>query len=173
MLTATIAYATMKFFIPNSVYTYQLAKRGHLLTHHKDRAVLSMMRVAKLIERNFTTIGPDQSLGDLIKVFSESNRNLFPVVDKENKFLGLIRLDDIRQIMFQPELYEETKISSLMIVPVVTIDPDESMEDVAKKFQDSGKFNIAVIKDGYYLGFVSRAKVFSKYRSLTKYFSDD
>ncbi len=172
MITATISYATVKFFIPNSVYTYQLAKRGHLFTHHKDHVVLSLMKVTSLIERNFNTIGPDQTLGDLVKIFSQSQRNLFPVVDQDNKFLGIIRLDDIRQIMFKPELYEDTKISSLMITPVVTIDPDESMQVVAKKFQDSGKFNIAVIKDGYYLGFVSRAKVFSKYRRLLKHFSD-
>lgn len=172
MITATISYATVKIFIPNSVYTYQLAKRGELFTHHKDRAVLSMMKVTKLIERNFRSIGPNETLGDLTKHISESQRNLFPVIDEENNFLGIIRLDDIRKIMFKPELYN-TPIQSLMVTPEVIIDPDESMEVVAKKFQDSGKFNIAVIKDGVYLGFISRAKVFSKYRSLLKYFSDD
>ncbi len=172
MVTATISYATIKIFVKNSVYTHQLAKRGELFTHHKDRAVLSMMKVTKLIERNFKSIGPNETLGDLTKHISESQRNLFPVIDDENKFLGIIRLDDIRHIMFKPELYN-TQIHSLMVTPEVIIDPDESMEVVAKKFQDSGKFNIAVIKDGIYLGFVSRAKVFSKYRSLLKYFSDD
>ncbi len=173
MITATISYATVKIFVPNSVYTYQLAKRGELFTHHKDKAVLAMMKVTKLIERNFRTIGPDDTLGDLTKLIAESQRNLFPVVSKENKFVGLIRLDDIRQIIFKPELYDTTYVRSIMITPEVTIDPDESMEAVAKKFQDSGKYNIAVIKDGHYLGFVSRAKVFSKYRSLLRYFSDD
>lgn len=172
MITATISYATVKIFVPNSVYTYQLARRGELVTHHKDRAVLSMMKVTKLIERNFKTIGPDETLGDLIKLISESPRNIFPVIGKENQFVGLIRLDDIRQIIFKPELYN-TPIHQLMVSPQVIIDPDESMETIAKKFQDSGKYNIAVIKDGIYLGFVSRAKVFSKYRSLLKYFSDD
>lgn len=173
MITATISYATTKIFVPNSVYTYQLARRGELFTHHKDKAVLAMMKVTKLIERNFRTVGPDDTLGDLIKIISESQRNLFPVVSKENKFLGLIRLDDIRQIMFKPELYDTTSVQSIMITPEVTVDPDESMEAVAKKFQDSGKYNIAVIKDGMYLGFVSRAKVFSRYRALLRYFSDD
>jgi len=82
-------------------------------------------------------------------------------------------MDDIRKIIFKPELYKTTMITSIMVIPETTIDPEESMEIVVKKFRDSGKFNIPVIKDGVYLGFVSRAKVFSKYRSLLKYFSDD
>lgn len=173
MITATISYATIKIFVKNSVYTYQLAKRGHLITHHKDRAVLSMMSVGKLIERNFRTILPEQTLGDLVKIISESKRNIYPVLDKEGKFKGIIRLDDVRHIMFETDLYQKTSIASIMVTPVVTIDPEESMEDVAKKFMESGKFNIVVLKDGEYLGFISRAKVFSKYRSLQKYFSDD
>ncbi len=173
MVTATISYATIKIFVKNSVYTYQLAKRGELMTHHKDRAVLSMMHVEKLIEHNFMSIGPEQTLGDLIKIISESTRNIFPVIDGKNHFCGIIRLDDIRKIIFKPELYNTTLIKSIMIVPEVTISPDESMEKVIQKFMESGKFNIAVIKDGKYYGFLSRAKVLSRYRSLLKYFSDD
>lgn len=173
MVTATISYATIKIFVKNSVYTHQLAKRGELFTHHKDRAVLSMMKVTKLIERDFLSIGPNQTLGDLIHLISESSRNLFPVIDKDNHFCGLIRMDDIRKIIFKPELYKTTIISSIMVIPEATIHPDDSMEKVVQEFRDSGKFNIVVIKDGVYLGFMSRAKVFSKYRSLLKYFSDD
>lgn len=173
MIVATISYATNKIFIKNSVYTYQLARRGQLITHHKDRAVLSLMSVGKLIERNFSSVYPENSLGDLVKIISESTRNVFPVVDDNNKFIGLIRLDDIRKIMFKPELYDKTSVKSLMITPDVTIHPEESMEVVVKKFQESGKFLIAVIDNGTYLGFISRAKVYSKYRSLLKYFSDD
>ncbi len=173
MVTATISYATIKIFVKNSVYTYQLAKRGELFTHHKDKAVLSMMRVDKLIERNFLSIKPDQNLGDLIHLISETNRNIFPVVDGQNILQGIVRMDDIRKIIFKPELYHTTLISSIMVTPQVTIEPDEAVESVVQKFRDSGKFNIVVIKEGKYLGFVSRAKVLSKYRSLLKYFSDD
>lgn len=173
MITATISYATIKIFVPNSVYTYQLAKRGHLITHHKDRAVLSMMRVDKLIERNFKTIEPESTLGDLVKVVSESIRNIFPVIDKEGKFIGVITLEEIRQIMFKPELYDSTYVKDLMFIPDVIVDYNENMEDVAKKFQITDRFNMIVTKDGYYVGCLSRAKVFSKYRSLQKYFSDD
>lgn len=173
MITATISYATIKIFVPNSVYTYQLAKRGQLITHHKDRAVLSMMRVDKLIERNFKTIGPECTLGDLIKVVSQSTRNIFPVIDKEGLFIGVITLEEIRQLMFKPELYETTFVKDLMFIPDVSVDYNENMEDVAKKFQITDRFNLIVTKDGYYIGCLSRAKVFSKYRSLQKYFSDD
>ena len=173
MITATISYATIKMFVPNSVYTYQLAKRGQLITHHKDRAVLSMMRVDKLIERNFKTIGTECTLGDLVKVVSESTRNIFPVIDKEGLFIGVITLEEIRQLMFKPELYDTTFVKDLMFVPDVIVDYNENMEDVAKKFQITDRFNMIVTRDGIYVGCLSRAKVFSKYRSLQKYFSDD
>ena len=173
IITATMAYLTIIYFEPHSIYTKRLAMRGELMTHDKDKAVLSMMKVEKLIEKNFKTIHPKATLGDLVKAIEGSSRNVFPVVDEENIFYGIVFMDNIRNIIFQPELYEKTHIAELMFMPETLVDPDESMEEVAKKFQQSGKFNLAVIKDGKYVGFVSRAKVFSSYRSLLKDFSDD
>jgi len=173
MITASISYATTKIFITHSVYTHELARKGQLFTHHKDKAVLSMMRVDKLIEKDFKSVDPHGTLGDLVKIIVNSQRNIYPVIDSEGNFFGIIRLDDIRHIMFKPEIYDTTSVQTILITPEYIIDPDESMEVVAKKFQDSGKFNLVVIKDGKYLGFISRAKVFSKYRTLLKYFSDD
>jgi len=173
IITATISYLTIMYFEPHSIYTKRLARRGELMTHHKDKAVLSMMKVQKLIETNFKTIRPDATLGDLVKVISSSSRNVFPVVDEAGMFCGILLLDHIREIMFRPELYENTMVSSLMVMPEVTVESAESMEAVAQKFQKSGKFNLAVLKEGKYLGFVSRANVFSSYRKLLKDFSDD
>lgn len=173
MITSTISYATTKIFIRNSVYTHQLAKRGELLTHHKDKVVLSRMRVDRLIERNFKIVRPDAKLRDLVQVISESSRNIFPVVDEEDNFKGIIRLDDIRNIMFRPDLYDTTNVQELMIMPATTVDPDETMQAVVNKFQHSGKFNLAVVQDGKYKGFISRAKVFSRYRSVLQQFSED
>jgi len=173
IITSTISYLTIMYFEPHSIYTKRLAKRGELMTHHKDKAVLSMMKVGKLIETNFKSIHPDATLGDLVKVISNSSRNIFPVVDDDGIFCGLILLDHIREIMFKPEQYETTLVRNMMFAPEESICPSESMEDVAQKFQKSGKFNLVVLKDGIYVGFVSRANVFSSYRKLLKDFSDD
>lgn len=173
MITATISYATIKMFVKNSVYTHQLAKRGELITHHKDKAILSMMKVDKLIEKNFKTVKPDDMLGDLVKVIADSKRNIYPVIDGQDNFYGIIFLDDIRNIMFKPELYDTTSVSSLMFMPSTYVDPEESMEEVAKKFQQTRNYNMPVLKDGKYIGFISRANVFSEYRKLLKDFSDE
>ncbi len=173
MVTATISYATIRIFVKNSVYTHQLARRGELITHHKDRAILSMMTVGKLIERDFRTVGPDDKLGDLVKVVAESKRNIYPVIDEDGVFCGIIVLDDIRNIMFKPELYDEKSVGSLMFMPGTSVAPDESMEEVAKKFQQTSNYNLPVLKDGKYIGFISRANVFSEYRKLLKDFSED
>lgn len=173
MITSTLAYMTARLFIPNSVYTYQLAKRGELITHHKDKSVMQMMRVSKLIENDFKSIHPDASLRDMVKLVSKAKRNIFPVIDDTNHFYGLVTLDGIRGVMFKPELYDELKISEFMFTPLETVGPDESMEEVANKFNKSGNFTMPVIQNDKYLGFVSRANVYSAYRKLLKDFSDD
>ena len=172
MIVATISYGTAKLFTPNSVYTIQLAKRGELLTHHKDKALLALMKIDSLIETNFTIIKPDATLRDLVKAISNSQRNIFPVVDKKNNFRGIIIMDQVRHIMFNSELYDTTFVRNLMFTPTNIVDIHDSMEVVAGKFQHSGKFNLAVVDEGKYVGFVSRANVFSKYRELLKDFSE-
>ena len=173
IITATISYLTIKYFEPHSIYAKRLAQRGELLTHHKDKAMLSLMKVDKLIETNFNAVNLEDTLGDFVKIVAKSQRNVFPVIDEENNFFGVIFINDIRNIIFNRELYETTYMRDLMYMPDILVDPGESMEDVAKKFSESGHFNLPVIKDGKYKGFVSRAMVFSTYRKLLKEFSDD
>jgi len=173
MITATFSYATIKYFESNNVYTIQLAKRKELLTHHADKNALVLMKVDKLIETNFKTVDKDATLGDLVKVISESTRNIFPVVDKNNYFIGVVNLDEIRHIIFKPELYNSMMISELMTVPSTHVSADDSMDDVVNKIQHTGRFNIVVLKDGKYLGFVSRANVLLNYRKVLKSFSAD
>ncbi len=173
MLASTISYGTTKYFVKNSAYTVQLAKRGELMTHHKDRNILLMMKVTDLIETNFKTVRAENTLRDLIKIITTSSRNIFPVVDEQHNLKGIVKLDDIRHIMFNPEMYDLTKISDLMTIPEWTIESTEQMEEVARKFSESGRYNFPVLQNGKYLGFVSRARVFSSYREMLKHFSDD
>jgi CIC family chloride channel protein len=173
MLVATISYATTKMFVSNSVYTYQQAARGELFTHDKDKTVMSIMNVEDLLETNFATVHPEAKLKDLIQVIARSKRNIFPVVDNDNIFYGFVRLDDIRHIMFKPELYESIIVKNLMVKPDTFVAPDDSMETVAEKFSNYDKYNLPVLQDGKYVGFVSRANVFSTYREMVRKFSVD
>ncbi|MFA9370575.1 MAG: chloride channel protein [Labilibaculum antarcticum] len=173
MITATISYATVKTFETHSVYTIQLARRKELMTHDKDQNVLSLMRVTKLIEKDFNTVNSDATLGDLVKVIAIAHRNIFIVIDEDNNFQGIVKLDDIREIMFQPEKYDKVFVRDLMIIPEVVIQHDESMADVASKYQYSDKFNLVVLNEGKYCGCVSRAQIFSTYRRMLKHFSED
>jgi len=173
IFTAIFSYLTISLFETHSIYTKRLAERGELVTHHKDKAVLQMMEVSNLIETNFRTINKNANLGDLVQVLSNSERNLVAVVDDNNNFQGIIFMNDIRNIIFKPELYDTIRVDELMYMPEPLVSPNETMEDVAKKFQDTGNYNLPVIKDGKYLGFVSRARVFSQYRKLLREFSDE
>ncbi|MFO7843526.1 MAG: chloride channel protein [Bacteroidales bacterium] len=173
MIAASISFATTRIFEKYSVYTYQLARRGELFTHDKDKVVLSLLKVTQLIERDFLTINEEATLGDLVKVISQSKRNIVPVIDEENKLHGIVFINDIREIMFKRELYDEVYVKELMFMPSPTVSPEESMEDVARKFQTTNHYNLPVIKEGKYVGFVSRANVFSAYRDLLSKFSED
>ena len=173
MLASTISFGTARYFVKNSVYTVQLAKRGELMTHHKDRNILLMMKVSELIETNFKTVRPDETLRDLVQIITKSSRNIYPVVDKQNYLKGIVKLDNIRHIMFNQDMYDNTLVSDLMHTPEWTIQSSDQMEEVARQFSESGRYNLPVLREGKYLGFVSRARVFSSYREMLKHFSDD
>lgn len=164
MLSTTITYVTVKKFEPNSIITYHLVKHGELITHNKDKAVLHFMQLKSVIEYDFISVNINGTLQNLIQAISKSKRNIFPVIDKENNFMGIILLDDIRDIMFQTELYKHIKIRKLAHMPTEHIDYNDSMEEVIKKFNRTGTWNLPVLEGSTYIGFVSKSKLFSTYR---------
>ncbi|NPA68389.1 MAG: chloride channel protein [Chlorobi bacterium] len=173
MIVATISYATVRIFHKNSVYTIQLAGRGELMTHHKDKNILKMMKVRNLIENNFVKLKPYYNLRQIKDAFLKSERNVFPVVDDDNNFQGLITLANFKNIIFDKEKYDKVYASQIMYKPSVVVDINDTMADVARKIQNSGLFNVVVLDGTKYVGFVSRANVFSSYRRIIRKFSDD
>jgi len=172
MITSLISFVTAGYFIQNSIYSLQLARRGELLTHHADDNVLKMMNLKKEIENDFSIIHPDQSLGDLITVVANSKRNIFPVISDENEFKGMVFLDIIRPIMFQKEKYDEIHVHDLMVSPPDYIEYKDKMDVVMNKFEKTAAWNLPVLRNGRYIGFVSKSKLFTNYRELLKEFSD-
>lgn len=167
MLTSTIAFGITKYFYPHSVYTMELGRKGDLITHDKDHAVLTLMDINTVVETNFITITPNMTLGEIVhKAVVKSNRNIFPVADKDSGvLLGIILLDDIRPIMFDQTLYDEVLAKEIMQDPPETINIEtDKMTVIMKKFQDSNAWNLPVIKHGAYVGFISKSKLLTVYR---------
>jgi chloride channel protein, CIC family len=173
IITSSLAYITVVYFQPHSIYTKNLAKKGHLITHHKDKAVLTLLSVDNVLETKFSILKPDQTLGDLVKIISQSKRNIFPVVDEENTFLGMVSLDEVREIMFDRDKYNELKVYNLMFTPRLLVNIEDSMDEVMRKFKDSGLWNLPVVESGKYRGFVSRSNVFNIYRKMLIEFSEE
>jgi CIC family chloride channel protein len=173
IITSTISYITIKLFESHSLYHRQLAHRGELITHDKDKAVMIMMDWKKEIETDLLTVKSSEMLGDLVKVISHSRRNIFPVVDENNILEGVVVLDDIREIMFEPEKYEETYIKDLMTIPPSYIDIKEKMETVMDTFRKTGAWNLPVLDNGLYVGFISKSRIFAAYRDLLVQFSEE
>ena len=173
MTVAAISYVSSKYFIPHSLFNLQLAMKGELMTHNKDKAVLLQMQLEKLVEKNFSTITPEMSLGELVKVVANSKRNIFPVVDDSNLFLAIVSLDDIRKVMFDHSLYEKIKVSDLMHEPLGSIKLYDPMDKVMAKFKETGAWNLAVTCHGEYVGFISKSKLFSNYRRKLVEFSEE
>lgn len=175
MIVSVISYLTIILFEPHSLYAMRLAQKGELITHHKDRAVLTLLKMENIIETDLTELTPSMTLGSLVKVISRSNRNVFPVVDVESrKLLGIVLLDEVRNIMFRPELYERFTVQKLMTSPPAVINISMPMEAAMKIFEDSGSWNLPVVDDQKrYLGFVSKSKIFNSYRHVLVHFSDE
>tara|TARA_R110002049_G_scaffold30112_2_gene102490 strand:- start:762 stop:2558 length:1797 start_codon:yes stop_codon:yes gene_type:complete len=167
MITAAIAFTITKYFVPHSVYAMELGRKGELITHNKDHAVLTLMDIKTVVERNFIAVFPEMTLGEIVhSAVVKSNRNIFPVVNKETEALeGIILLDDLRPIMFDQSLYKEVTARDVMQNAPDTIDLDnDKMTHVMKKFQDTGAWNLPVISNGVYFGFVSKSKLLTAYR---------
>ena len=166
MLTVAISYIITKNSIEHTIYTQELAEKGQLITHNKDEMVLMLMKLDTVIETNFVSVQPKQTLGDLLhKAVAKSSRNMFPVVNAANELLGVVFLDDIRDIMFDQSLYDKTLVKELMKQVPKSIDYDkDSMKTVMKKFQDTSAWNLPVTKNGKYYGFISKSKLLTAYR---------
>ncbi len=174
MMVSVSAYLTIIVFEPHSIYSMRLAKKGELITHHKDKAVLTLMNIGSIVETDFDSVSPDMDLGEMVKVISQAKRNIFPVIDKHGELLGIVFLDDIRNIMFRQELYHRFKVEKFMTSPPARININDSMEEVMKIFDDTKAWNLPVIdENGKYKGFVSKSKIFNSYRQVLVDFSED
>ncbi|MBT8271681.1 MAG: chloride channel protein [Flavobacteriaceae bacterium] len=166
MITVSMSFIITKNVIEHTIYTKDLAERGELLSMDKDQSVITLMSLDSVIETNFVPLHPDMSLGSMIiEGVARSNRNIFPVVDNEEHLVGVVLLDNIRDVMFDQSLYETTRVQMYMTLPPAFIDYyKDNMHTVMQKFQDSGAWNLPVIKEERYLGFVSKSKLLTAYR---------
>ena len=174
MMVSVSAYLTIMIFEPHSIYSMRLAQKGELLTHNKDKSVLTLMDIESVVETDFQKVQPDYDLGEMVKVISKAKRNMFPVVDIRGMLLGIVILDDIRHIMFRQELYHRFTVGSFMVVPAARINMEDSMEEVMRKFDETKAWNLPVIDaDGKYKGFLSKSRILNTYRQMLVDFSEE
>lgn len=173
LIVSALAYFTIQCFTPYSIYTMRLAKAGDLVTHQKDKAVLTLLKIESVIETDFKVVHPEMSLREMVDVISVSNRNLYPVTDAEGNLKGVVLLDDIRNIMFRTDLYRKMHVSRFMAAVPDVIDVKMPMDKVMEIFDKTNAWNLPVVKDGKYIGFVSKSKIFNSYRRVLRHFTDD
>lgn len=174
ILTSTISFGCTRIVEQYSIYTKRIAKRGELLTHDSDQAVLTLLKTSELIESDFTSVKIDGTLGDLVDAISKSSRNVFPVVDSRGHFQGYVGLEDVRRDMFKKDIYDQRHIYNYMKSAPEYVYVDEKMDSVMRKFEKTGAWNLPVVdSDRTYLGFVSKSKIFSAYRNQLRQVSHD
>lgn len=173
LIVSTLAYFTIQCFLPYSIYTMRLAKAGDLVTHQKDKAVLTLLKVDNLIETDFKTVRPEMSLKEMVDVISVSNRNLYPVTDENGILKGVVLLDDIRNIMFRTDLYRKMHVSTFMSALPDCIEIKMPMDKVMDIFDKTNAWNLPVVDNGKYVGFVSKSKIFNSYRRVLRHFTED
>ncbi len=174
ILTSAVAYGVTRIFERYSIYTKRIAASGELLTHDSDQAVLTLLKMNDLLERDFEPVRIDATLGELVEAVSKSERNIFPVLDSHGRLQGYVSLADIRKDMFNTQLYGQKHVFNYVRTAPEYIYLGESMESVMRKFEKTGAWNLPVIEeDRTYLGFLSKSKIFSAYREELKDFSQD
>ncbi len=174
IITAVTAFVTTRAFEKNSIYTKRLALQGDLITHNKDKAALTLLKIGDLIEKDFITVQPTDSLGKLVKAISKSKRNIFPVIDYNGRLVGVVLLDNIRKIMFNPEQYSTVFVQTLMTPISVFVSDEDNLEVVLEKFESANVWNLPVVNDeGQYVGFLSKSRILAAYRDILLQFSED
>ncbi|MCI0523429.1 MAG: chloride channel protein [Bacteroidales bacterium] len=173
IVTSTVGFITIRGFQKHSIYHQQLAASGELITHDKDKAVMTLLDWSNEVEKDLLTVSPNDTLGDLVKQISKSNRNLFPVVDEFNILEGVVLLDDVRDKMFNHDLYDKITIRDIMTIPPSYIDIRERGDVVLDTFTRTGAWNLPVLDGGQYVGFISKSRIFSAYRELLKQVSEE
>ncbi len=174
IITSAISYATIRSFEPYSIYPKRIAKQGLLLTHDSDQAVLTLLKITDVIERNFTIVKMNSTLGDFIKDIAQSTRNIYPVLDGNSVMKGVVYLDDVKEDMFESSKYDTSYVYTYMKQPEAYVYEDERMESVMAKFEATKAWNLPVIdRDGHYIGFVSKSNIFSIYRERLQEVSHD
>ena len=173
MLTSAIAFQTARWMRPNSIYTEELAERGELITHDKDKAVLTLMKLADEVETDFDPVRPEMNLGELVEVVAKSRRNIHPVLDPQGRLVGIVPLEEIRGVMFDRDRYLDFTVQDLMVVPAATLDLSDHMDQVMSKFDRTQAWNLPVLQGGQYVGFVSRSKLFGAYRNWLQAVSEE
>lgn len=167
MLVTSLSYVTSTYFVPYSVFHSSLARSGDWIAHDPDRQVLTMLQLEPLIEKDFAIVKPENNLQDLIDAVKKSKRNIFPVLGAQKDLKGIIILDDIRHIMFQSNLYQTVFVHQIMHTPPALVDLDvDNMDSVMQHFEQSGAWNLPVVRQGKYVGILSKSKIFSAYRQL-------
>ena len=165
MIVSALSVTVVKYFEPLSMEGKKLSHMLNLSMEDKDRFLLSKLDVTSLIETNFSIVRPDDTLQSMIKVISTSSRNTFPVVTEKNELIGLVHMDSIRSIMFDPEKYDNTAVKDLMTKPAAVIKLNDNLHTVLKKFDETNQWNLPVVQDKQYLGFLSKSSILTKYRS--------
>lgn len=174
MIVAVGAYLTIKIFEPHSIYAMRLAQRGELITHHTDRAILTLMSMDSVIQHYDHVLYPDQTLGDVAMQVSNSKNHVFPVLNRQQQFIGAVYLDDIRHLVFRSELYRQFRVSQLMVMPPAQLTVDDPMDVVVSVFDRTGAWTLPVVDaSGVFVGFIRKSSVLTVYRQMLADLSND
>jgi CIC family chloride channel protein len=164
MLVAAISNVIMKYFEPLSMENKKLATKMNLSVENRDKYLLSKLDLENMIETDFQTVKPSDNLRTLVSAITKSRRNLFPVVNEDQELAGVILLDSVKEMMFNHELYDKIIVKDIMTRPMAIISPDENLNSVLKKFEDTSQWNLPVIENHRYIGFLSKSSILSEYR---------
>ena len=174
MIVSVCAYLTIHIFESHSIYAMRLARRGELLTHNTDHAILTLMSMDSVMDRYSKFFTPEMTLGEVVKRVSESKHNVFPVLNAQRQLVAILYIDDIRHIMFRTELHDRLRVSQMMVQPAARLLLHDEMETVVRVFEQTGAWTLPVVdSDGCFVGFIRKSRVFTMYRQMLADISDD
>jgi CBS domain-containing protein len=117
-----------------------------------------MLKAKDVMSKNVTTISPDGTLMDAIKLLVCQEISGLPVVDKKEKMVGMITEKDILNFVFSGNL-NNTQVADVMTKDVVYFSPETNVDQIALAIGQNKFRRVPIVEEKKVVGIVSRRDI--------------
>lgn len=170
MIVSAASWFISRMIEPYSIYRKPLAE-SHLMVDDKDQAMLKRIPVRLAVNTGFQTLSIDDTAAKINTLLQDVGKreNIYPVLDRDGRFCGIVRLEKILTAMLDPVFSSTLVAYDLMETPRGVLSTDDDLAWAVENMERHDMKDLPVVnRHGRFVGFVSYNTIFRKYRNLVR-----